>query len=297
MTGSLEVVATGPLALVQDRGRPGLAQIGVGVSGAADRRSYELANRLVGNDESAAAIEITLGGLEVVAIGGDLWFALAGAPAPLSIGVTAVAPYAVERLRTGRRLAVAMPETGLRSYLAVRGGIAVPTVLGSRSSDLMSAVGPDPLQPGDVLPVGDAVGAFPSVEQAPPPRAYDDVVVLRAVRGPRAERIANVEALVDTTWTSSDRSNRIGMRLDGAELLPAGDDAGQLPSEGAWRGAIQVPPGGQPVLFLADHPVTGGYPVVAVVIDADVDRAAQVRPGQRVRFSWQQPPVGNDRGA
>ncbi|MGH3357685.1 MAG: biotin-dependent carboxyltransferase family protein [Nocardioidaceae bacterium] len=291
MRGSLEVVATGPLALVEDGGRPRLAQIGVGVSGAADRRSYELANRLVGNDVGAAAIEVTLGGLEVEASGSDLWVALAGAPAGMSIGGTAVPPFSVERLRDGQRLAVQLPRTGLRSYLAVRGGVDVPEVLGSRSSDLMSAIGPDPLQPGDVLPIGDAAGPFPSVEQAPPRRDTTDTVVLRVVRGPRDARIANPDTLVETTWTSSDRSNRIGMRLDGAELRSAGKDAGQLPSEGAWRGAIQVPPGGQPVLFLADHPVTGGYPVVAVVVDADVDRAAQIRPGEPVRFSWQHAPT------
>lgn len=285
MNGSLRVVETGPLALLEDAGRPGMAQIGVGVSGAADRRSYELANRLVGNEPGAAVVEITFGGLEVEAADGDQWVVLTGAPAPVRVDGRPAAPYSLERLREGQRLSVGPPASGLRSYLAVRGGIDGPTVLGSRSSDLMSAIGPEPLRPGDVLPVGDTAGPFPPVGYAPPPQVEDDVV-LRAVRGPRDTRIANPEALVESTWTASDRSNRIGMRLDGAELEPAGEGAGSLPSEGAWRGAIQVPPGGQPVLFLADHPVTGGYPVVAVVVDADVDRAAQVRPGQVVRFVW-----------
>ncbi|UYM05930.1 5-oxoprolinase subunit C family protein [Solicola gregarius] len=288
MSHSLEVVRPGPLALVEDAGRPGMAQIGVGVSGAADRRSYDLANRLVGNTTGAAAIEVTLGGLEVVA-GGDLWITLTGAQAPMGIDGRAVPAYSVEPLRRGERLAIGTPESGLRSYLAVRGGIDVPAVLGSRSADLLSAIGPQPLQPGDVLAIGDASGAFPSVDLAPPPRRPTEPVVLRAVRGPRDARIKNPEQLVETTWTSSDRSNRIGMRLDGAALL-ADDEAGQLPSEGAWRGAIQVPPGGQPVLFLADHPVTGGYPVLAVVADADVDRAAQVRPGESIRFEWWESP-------
>lgn len=286
MSRTLQVVRTGPLALVEDRGRPGMAQIGVGVSGAADRGAYELANRLLGNADGVAAIELTLGGLEVVAAA-DLWVAVTGAQAPMDIDGRPVAAYSVERLRAGQRLAMGTPAAGLRSYLAVRGGVDVPAVLGSRSSDLMSGIGPPPLQPGDVLPIGDAYAEFPVVDQAPPPPEETESVVLRVVRGPRDSRIANADTLVDTAWTASERSNRIGMRLDGAELVPAGDDAGQLPSEGAWRGAIQVPPGGRPVLFLADHPVTGGYPVVAVVVDADVDRAAQVRPGQPVRFVWQ----------
>jgi allophanate hydrolase subunit 2 len=132
--------------------------------------------------------------------------------------------------------------------------------------------------------VGDAPGGFPDVDVLPPPR-LDDEVVLRAVRGPRDGWVEDVEALVRTGWTASERSNRVGMRLAGGVVAHRGG-AGQLPSEGAYRGAVQVPPSGEPVVFLADHPVTGGYPVVAVVVDADVDRAAQVRPGQSLRFRW-----------
>lgn len=289
MSRSLTVLRTGPLALIEDAGRPGLAQLGVGTSGAADRGSYELANRLVGNRIGAAAIEVTFGGLEVTS-GADLWIVLTGAPAPLRIEDRAIAPYTLEPLRSGQRLRIEVPPTGLRSYLAVRGGIDCALMLGSRSTDVMAGLGPDPLRAGDVLAIGDERGSFPPVEQVPPPRTGREVV-LRAVRGPRDALIANPQTLIDTTWTASERSNRIGMRLEGAVLRPAGEDTGQLPSEGAWRGAVQVPPGGQPVLFLADHPVTGGYPVVAVVRDADVDRAAQVRPGERLRFVWERTAV------
>src|SRR3954468_3585146 len=160
---------------------------------------------------------------------------------------------------------------------------AVPEVLGSRSHDVMSGLGPAPLSPGMELPVGPPPTAQPAVNHlaTPPPAAE---VVLRAVRGPRDAWVHEVDALVETPWTASDRSNRVGIRLSGARLRHV-DPGRQLPSEGVWRGGVQVPPGGEPVLFLADHPVTGGYPVVAVVVDADVDRAAQVRPGQRLRFT------------
>jgi allophanate hydrolase subunit 2 len=156
-------------------------------------------------------------------------------------------------------------------------------VLGSRSHDVMSGIGPPPLAPGTVLDVGAAPEGFPGVDVLPPPRLDDDVV-LSVVRGPRDGWLRDAEVLVRTWWTASERSNRVGMRLAGGRLEHR--ETGQLPSEPTWRGAVQVPPSGEPVLFLADHPVTGGYPVVAVVVDADVDRAAQVRPGQAVRFRW-----------
>ena len=284
MTRTLTVVSPGALSLLQDRGRPGLAQIGVGMSGAADRGAYELANRLVGNADGAAAVELTLGGLEFTATGSDLWIALTGAPSPMQVDGRSVGAYSVEPVRDGARVSIGAPETGLRSYLAVRGGIDTPPTLGSRSYDVMAEIGPPPLRAGDVLPVGTAIAVDPVVDQAPPPLTADQVV-LRVVRGPRDDHVDDAESLVTTRWTASQQSNRIGIRLDGSRLLPAGS-AGQLPSEGAWRGAIQVPPGGQPILFLADHPVTGGYPVIGVVAEADVDRAAQVRPGQAVTFRW-----------
>jgi biotin-dependent carboxylase-like uncharacterized protein len=168
--------------------------------------------------------------------------------------------------------------------VAVRGGLDVPPVLGSRSRDVLAGLGPLPLAPGDVLPVGPGPAGLPGVDHLPPPALPGDVE-LRVVRGPRDEWVRDPEVLVATTWTASPRSNRVGMRLTGGRLVHA--DAGrQLPSEGVHRGAVQVPPDGEPVLFLADHPVTGGYPVVGVVVDADVDRAAQVRPGRQVRFRW-----------
>lgn len=281
MNRALEVLAVGPSALIQDLGRPGHGVSGVGRSGAADRASLTLANRLVANDEGAAAVEVLLGGLAVRAAS-LLTVALAGAPAQASVDGTPVGHHSVITLRTGAVLRLAAPPTGLRTYLAVHGGIDVAPVLGSRSTDTLSGIGPPPLQAGDVLPIGPEPAVLPVIDVAPVRAPPGETVVLRAVAGPRAEFVADPTELTRITWTASSRSDRIGMRLEGGWLRRSGDD--EVPSEGMVRGAIQVPPGGEPVVFLADHPVTGGYPVVATVCDADVDRAAQVQPGQGVRF-------------
>jgi KipI family sensor histidine kinase inhibitor len=279
---ALEVVGVGPLALVQDLGRPGHAAVGVPRSGAADRAALCLANRLVANDdEGAAAIEVLLGGLAVRAPGLRTE-ALAGASAPATVDGTPVAHHSVVTLRPGQTLALGPPPTGLRTYLAVRGGLVVDDVLGSVAGDTLSGLGPAPLQPGDVLAVGPEPEHPWLLDLAPVAPPTGGTVTLRAIPGPRADWVADPTALTRTTWTVSSRSDRVGMRLEGEPLRRT--DKRELPSEGMVRGAIQVPPGGEPVVFLADHPVTGGYPVVAVVVDADVDRAAQVRPGQSVRF-------------
>jgi biotin-dependent carboxylase-like uncharacterized protein len=287
MTRAIEVLATGALALVQDLGRPGLAASGVGRSGAADRTALKLANRLVANPEPSAGIEVVFGGLAVRAHG-LLTVAITGAPSPADVDGTPVPPYAVLTLHPGQVLRLGVPPTGLRSYLAVRGGLEVAPVLGSRSTDVLAELGPPRLTEGTLLPVGPEPTEIPIVDIAPVAAPPGGTVLLRAIGGPRADYLADPSALTAITWTASSRSDRVGMRLEGGRLERFGDR--ELPSEGMVRGAIQVPPGGEPVLFLADHPVTGGYPVAAVVLDADVDRAAQVRPGQAVRFVLLDPP-------
>jgi len=292
MTTRLRVLRPGPLSVVEDLGRPGLSGIGVGRSGAADRAALRLANRALSNPEGASGLEVTLGGLEVEVVGGPVWLCVTGAPVPVSVGGRDVGPATVSAARAGDVVRLGTAPTGLRCYLAVRGGIDVPEVLGSRSHDVMSGLGPAPLREGMELPVGPPPAGQPTVDHLVTPPAAAEVV-LRAVRGPRDAWVADVGSLVATSWTASDRSNRVGIRLGGGRLRHVDPDR-ELPSEGVWRGGVQVPPGGEPVLFLADHPVTGGYPVVAVVVDADVDRAAQVRPGEQVRFAWVRPPVEAD---
>ncbi len=230
---------------------------------------------------------MTLGGLSVEVGGDALCCCVTGAPGDVTVDGRGVGSHSVVVAPAGSVLTVAAPRQGLRSYLAVRGGIEVAEVLGSRSRDVMAGLGPAPLAEGDVLPVGPPVGELPGVDDVPWPR-LEDPVVLRAVRGPREDWVTDPDLLVTASWRATERSNRVGTRLAGAAFTAARDD--QLPSEGAWRGAVQVPPSGEPVLFLADHPVTGGYPVVAVVVDEDVDRAAQVRPGQEVSFRWVEAP-------
>jgi biotin-dependent carboxylase-like uncharacterized protein len=278
----LTVLAPGPLATIQDDGRPRWASIGVTRSGAADREAAALAGRLVGNDPAAAVIEATAGGLRVRA-GRTLLVAVTGAPALVTVDGRP-APFAAPMtLRPGQTLGLGVPPVGLRSYLAVRGGIDVPPVLGSRSTDTLSGLGPAPLRPGDELPVGDLVGEEPLVDVAPV-RAPSSRPVLRVLSGPRRDWLAPAAwtALTGAGWTVTADSDRVGLRLSGPRLERARGD--ELPSEGLVPGAVQVPPDGAPVLFLADHPVTGGYPVLAVVATADLAAVAQLRPGDELRF-------------
>ena len=278
----LTVLASGPLATVQDGGRVGWAAIGVPRSGAADRPAAALANRLVGNDPRAATVEVTAGGLRVRAER-TLLVAVTGAPAPLSVDGRAGPLNAPLTLHPGAELALGLPPMGLRSYLAVRGGVGVPEVLGSRSTDTLSGLGPAPLRAGDVLPVGSLLADEPVVDVAAvrPPSA---VPIVRVLPGPRRDWLepAAWTALVTAEWTVSPDSDRVGLRLTGPRLGRARED--ELPSEGLVPGALQVPPDGAPVLFLADHPVTGGYPVPAVVVTADLPAVAQLRPGDVLRF-------------
>nr|WP_211660654.1 biotin-dependent carboxyltransferase family protein [Modestobacter muralis] len=266
-------MAPGPLTTVQDEGRPGQAALGIGRSGVADRASARLANRLVGNPPDAAVLEVTLGGLAVRART-DLLVVTTGARCPGS-------PHdAPTLLRAGAELRLGVPAAGLRTYLAVRGGIAVPPVLGSRATDVLAGLGPAVVAAGDVLPVGVPAAPLPGVDLAAVPDPSGDDLTVALLPGPRADWFgeAGWTALTGQRWTVTSESNRVGLRLDGVPLERL--RAGELPSEGMVRGALQVPPSGTPVLFLADHPVTGGYPVIGYVTDADVDRCAQLRPGQ-----------------
>jgi len=290
---TLEILRTGPFAVIQDLGRPGLAHLGVSRSGAADRRAHKLANRLVANPGDRATVEVTFGGFAARVRGGDVDIAVTGADTDPTVNGIKFGTNSIHHVRDGQVIALGAPRAGMRTYLAVRGGICVEPVLGSRSYDVMSRVGPSPLQAGDRLPVGEHTDAYPELDQAPVAAITDSVVELAVVPGPRDDWFVDPDVLVHTNWVSSDRSDRVGMRLVGRPLQCRYPDR-QLPSEGASRGAIQVPPNGLPVILGPDHPVTGGYPVVGVVIDDDIDKIAQVRPGQSVRLHWARPrsPVG-----
>lgn len=280
----IEVVRAGALTTVQDLGRPGWAHLGVPRAGALDGPALRLANRLVGNPEAAAGLETTLTGCAVrLRAAGAV--AVTGAAAAVRVAGRPVAFAAAVPVPAGAVVDVGSTGHGVRSYLAVAGGIAVPPVLGSRASDTLAGIGPAALRDGDRLPVGPPPGVPPAVDAVPvsPPR---DEVLLSLVLGPRDDwfTAAAVATLLSAAYTVSPVSNRVAARLVGPGLTR--ERTGELPSEGIVLGAVQVPPDGQPLVFLADHPTTGGYPVIAVVLD--VTPLAQARPGTTVRFHGSQ---------
>ncbi len=281
----ITVVKTGPELLVQDLGRPGHAAIGVSPSGALDARALRAANRLVGNPESAAGLELLLGGA-VLQFDDDAVVALTGAFGEVSAaGSGSKDRYRPFRITAGQRLEIGVATSGLRYYLAVAGGIVAEPQMGSAATDLLSGVGPARLQNGDVLRVGAGTPALAS-EWMPVPLPPSGTVAVRLQPGPRLDWFApdTRQRLALGNWTVSADSNRVGLRLLGRPLQRVGER--ELPSEGMVTGAVQVPPSGLPTVFLADHPVTGGYPVPAVVAAADLPLLAQARPGQRIRFFW-----------
>jgi biotin-dependent carboxylase-like uncharacterized protein len=268
---------------VQDLGRPGYAHLGVPRSGALDLPALRRANALVGNPAGAAVLETTLMGCAFRLPAGGL-VAVTGAVAEVTVDGTAAGREVAVDVPAGGLVEIGRTTAGVRSYVAVAGGIAVPPVLGSRSTDTLSGLGPPRLRNGDQLPLGrpgDAGTAPAATAPGTAPELAGDIV-LPVRLGPRdgwftAEA---VETLLATAYTVSPNSNRVGARLAGAALARAA--AGELPSEGVVLGAVQVPADGQPLIFLADHPTTGGYPVIAVV--TDVTALAQARPGSTVRF-------------
>ncbi|MCA4134158.1 biotin-dependent carboxyltransferase family protein [Arthrobacter sp. M4] len=284
------VVKPGALTLVEDLGRPGHAAMGLSPSGALDRASLMLANSLLGNPVGTAGLEVLMGGLvlrfvtasAVAVTGAEGLVRLNGTEMPLNKGV---------RVAPGSVLEFGTPFFGLRYYVAIQGGLEAPVLLGSRSTDVLSGEGPAPLKAGDTLIPGRSgmgvgnsnvyTSSFPVIRRAPDP---ERPITLRIDEGPRADWFAPGawQRLIGQHWTLSPDSNRIGARLQGRPLVV--DRAEELASEGMVKGALQVPPSGLPTVFLADHPVTGGYPVIGVVRQADLDLLGQARPGQEIRF-------------
>ncbi|GAA1350166.1 carboxyltransferase domain-containing protein [Falsarthrobacter nasiphocae] len=289
----LEIRDPGVFATIQDLGRPGLARIGVTRSGAVDRWGLRRANQLVGNEPGAACVEF-IGGTFRLAARTDQVVAVTGALVPIKIttpdGRTRRAvTEAPLQLKQGDRLHVGAPEAGLRSYLAVRGGFDVAEIVGSRSTDTLSGVGPERLVEGTrlaVLPpapksfVGDAGSPVEGL-----PAAGGEATTLRITLGPRQDWFTDesLAAFLAGEYEVTQKSSRVGVRFTGPALERAAE--GELASEGTVAGALQIPKDGLPVLFLQDHPVTGGYPVLGAVIDEDLWIAGQLPPGATVRFA------------
>jgi len=287
---AVEVVRPSLQLLVQDAGRPGYAALGVSASGAADRRAMHDANRAVGNTTSAAVLESVGGavlrfrGAGVAAVAGALGALALSGPDGTARAVVHGEPFATV---DGDELTLGHPERGLRYVIAVRGGLDAVPALGSRAADTLAGLGPEALTAGVVIPVGDAgrhaVEPTGVARELPAP---GDLMHLEITLGPRDDWFTAeaLEALTDQEWTVTPRSDRVGIRLQGEVPLERSAH-GELPSEGAVTGAIQVPPDGQPVLFLPDHPLTGGYPIIGALTDRGLDLAGQLAPGVRLRFT------------
>lgn len=278
----LTVVRAGALTTVQDAGRRGLAHLGVPRGGALDADAACLANRLVGNPEDAAVLETTVTGIALRART-SVTVAVTGAVASVTVQGRPVGWGVAVHVGAGQVIDVGPASSGVRSYVAVSGGIDVPPVLGSRSTDTLSGLGPERLADGDELCTGAPAGRPAGVDFTVP-RQTGGLVELRLRPGPRADWFgdAGLQALLAATYEVSNTSNRVGARLSGPPVPRAVDS--ELESEGMVLGAVQVPPDGQPVVLLADHPTTGGYPVIGVVEPDDLGVLAQCAPGAGVRF-------------
>lgn len=284
---SLHVEVPGLLSLIQDQGRPRLGTLGVSASGAFDRTAMRQVNTLLGNDPAAAVIEVLGGGLVLRAETAHM-LAVNGGIGPLDVDGDPVTHGRALHLRAGQRLTIGTIAAGLRAYVGVSGGIEVAQELGSMSSDTLAGLGPAPLSAGDRLQVG-VPGAVPDLEDIPSLTTRGDLV-LDVIAGPRDDWFtpASLHLLRESPWQVSASSNRVGVRLAGPSLERSRSE--ELPSEPCLRGSIQVPADGQPVVLGPDHPVTGGYPVIAVVVDAHTDWLAQARPGRILRFRFHLPP-------
>ena len=279
---SLEVVDAGARTTFQDLGRPGYAALGVGASGAADLTSLRLANRLTANDDAAAALEVVIGGLVLRALA-TVRLALTGAPRPARTDTREVAmntPFVMQR---GETLHLGYGPRGVYTYLAVHGGFVAEQVLGSSSTDVLGGIGPAPIAIGDRLMVGPPLARAHLVDTAPVPDIADPVE-LHVLAGPRRDWFGPdaLDDLCASPYTVMPASNRVALRLSGTRIERVIE--AELASEGVVVGAVQIPPDGMPVVFGADHPTTGGYPVLAVVVARDLGAAAQAAPGSLVRF-------------
>ena len=269
----IRVLAPGLQTTVQDLGRFGWAHFGVSASGAADPLALRAGNLLVGNAENAAALEMTLAGA-ALEFESDAVVALTGADFGAGIPLWTAVP-----IRAGSKLECGATRSSARCYLAVRGGIAVPRVMGSASAHVMTGVGGRPLRKGEVLTIGDGAVRLPRRVGAQDAPVAARNGVLRVTPGPQAEWF--VDEWCGPSYIVAEESNRMGLRLRGP-AIPS--HAGHMLTEGVALGAIQVPPDGQPIILFVEHQTTGGYPKPGNVVSADFWRLGQLRPRDEVRF-------------
>lgn len=283
----LMIDAPGALTTVQDLGRTGVAHLGFCTCGAMDLTSMQIANRLVGNCRGCAVLEMTLTGISARFVG-EGYFALAGGDFAPTLNGKPIENYRAYGVRSGDRLQLGAARTGLRCYLALSGGMDVPVVLGSRSTDLkiqMGGLDGRALQAGDVLTTGDF--CLPIGDPTPwhiPPVTFAPPFTLRCIDGPQAARFdpAARKGFYSKPYTVTPKSDRMGLRLEGSALTA--DGGVDICSDGIVRGSVQVPGSGQPIVLMSDHQTVGGYAKIATVIGCDVSLLAQARPGDAVCF-------------
>jgi biotin-dependent carboxylase-like uncharacterized protein len=278
----VEVLRAGALTTVQDLGRRGYAHLGVPRSGALDPDAHALANRLVGNPEASPVLETTGDGV-ALRFAAPCLAAVTGAAAAVRLDGVPVRWGAPVYVPGGSVLDVGVALLGLRCYVAVAGSFRLPSTLGSVSTDLLSGLGPPPLAAGQLVRLGPGGRPAPGAELATL-RLPGNEIVVPLYPGPRRDRLGEQGArlLFAQSYEVSAQSNRIGLRLLAAPIEC--HRSGELPSEGLVWGSVQLTNDGQLVLLLADHPTTGGYPVIAVADRSAASACAQVRPGATVRF-------------
>lgn len=279
---ALEIVQCGPGVSVQDAGRYGLRRFGVSTAGAMDRRALALANTLAGNPPDAAALELPLAGAEILVVGGPVLLAAHGPGTTLAVSGRPVSEQSSVQVRDGDTVVIGPPRDGVYSYVAVAGGILTRPVLGSRSCHRRSGIGGDVLSPGDRLPCNGGSDKAPlSLPEGIGSCSGD---AIRIVPGPQAGFFKNAtwSRLLSSSYRISPRSDRMGLRLEGPALRSSmGHD---IVSEGVVPGSVQVPGEGYPIVLGRDCQTTGGYPKIATVISADLDRLAQVPMARDVQF-------------
>jgi biotin-dependent carboxylase-like uncharacterized protein len=278
----LHVVRGGMLTTVQDGGRPGFAHLAVPRSGWLDPVAAERANRLVGNPPNTPVLETTIDGV-ALRPARSCMVAVTGAPAAIRVDGRPASWSLPLAVRAGQVLDVGRATAGLRCYVAISGGLAVPRIFGSASTDLMSGLGPPPVRTGDVLPLGAARHDAPAVDLAPYPLPSEHLDLLLYL-GPRDDWLSERgrHSLASDTYEVTSLSNRTSLRLSGPSVEQCRFD--ELPSEGIVWGSVELLPDGQLLVFLAEHPTTGGYPVVGVVDHVHAGACAQAKPGSTVRF-------------
>lgn len=280
---TMRIVHITGYATVQDHGRPGHAHLSVPPSGAFDKASHDFANRLVGNTAGAATLELTRATVQV-SFDHETTIAVTGAPSSIVMDSRQREMQRAIVVPAHSIVLIATQHLGMRSYLAIRGGVASEPVMGSRSYDELSRIGTPPIEIGSIIDIGLEAESTPAVaRQVAPGINISDSVTLHVHKGPRWSYCSNSQTLLENEYTVTGQLNRIGLRLAGPGIN--WNTADRLPSEGMLTGAIQIAADGQPIIFGPDHPTTGGYPVIAVLEEREISTVAQLAPGTSVRFT------------